>query len=379
MSLEDVIDSRFEADTYTLENEVGKLYDQVSNASDLIIREGVDFSVLFRAFSRSVPQEEIANFIAANTSVLDMLKTSISEKLPLIIKYEILKSMIQTKEFATAPFYNFISGVSEVAFSHMFGLDITPSKRDPLKLNIRLRPHLSVTNILRYKSAVIATKAKLGIGHLEGYRATLAWAKYYDSAFGLRKIYRKGRKKKGKRRRSVDVTAEYAKKYWNTINTRISFLENSTIPFFDILNQGTNIEALSTVHGTAYPSYQGTGLIANIRNSAIELANAIYKDLINKTYSVMELEFENGKLIDEDALVEKITEYIVTGRSLTEQQKLYLELLSIPKYQKFLVDYFRENYHIIVKTVHYTKTNSGNITFILRDEKGRFMRWRIYE
>jgi hypothetical protein len=123
--------------------------------------------------------------------------------------------------------------------------------------------------------------------------------------------------------KSKDVTANYLGKWKNTVQTRLTFIEAGTAPWWYILNYG-NTDAFGESEGTPYPVVSPTHFIEVLETQVKEIFNQIYSESLQEweTWYADKIADDYGlkKFDDFDAVAKVVEPEIV--KQIEKQEKL---------------------------------------------------------
>lgn len=108
---------------------------------------------------------------------------------------------------------------------------------------------------------------------------SLFWARNIYGVDREGKSVKRTKKKKGKKggTETIDVTEKYIGKWYETVSTRLGFIEAGQAPWWYILNYG-NEDAFNESEGSPYPIVHGTNFVEVLQTQIKEMFDRIYRE-----------------------------------------------------------------------------------------------------
>ncbi|MGQ9642357.1 MAG: hypothetical protein ACUVT3_00700 [Ignavibacterium sp.] len=315
--------------------------------------------------------DDVADFAQRNfyQNISEILNYINSAILPNLFKTELYSSIAKSEEFNVKDYYQFISSVN-------VNSDLIRARYDEKLSKIYLVLNEDRVSLNDYANAVISAREVVGVSSKTSpATASKYWALYYQAARTPSAIRVKPRGKKDE----STLIKDYARNYWRMIKTRISFFPPDTIPFFYILELGTEaINLQSDRGGTPYPIIPKFGILANVNKLLVnELENLKknYTDYLKKEFLAIDVEIPDitDKIEDIEKLIIDLYEKNVQIRLPEIISGDFSELQEYIK--RDIRKYFSSlGYQKVSVRVIKTKKDSYSIT--ARTSDGRFARWR---
>ena len=299
----------------------------------------------------------------------------------------LLRAIQLYKDFNIEPYKNFLS-----KFQFIFNPIRIVIDYDRIEKSFTYRIELNEEFFNKaesyYGDAVIATREELGLGALKNdpMRAYFAWKKYYEAAREGRRIYKTVREKGQKK--IVEVTQEYAAKYWRTIKTRIKYLpKKNFFSIYPLLDLGNEVVSLkSDIGAPPYPVCQGLNLTNFIRDYVDKLMERELRRFINEMidqYVIVDFYIEDDLKdleINLDRLVETLDEKGVISQELHEEILENIRRGDTEDAEAALkrgIATSMRNLGLENVRTEFYKTSKGNVRMSVRDKAtGRFKSWR---
>lgn len=350
---------------------------RISSAIDEFRKEVInfDFSETFKQeLYRSIREKRVNEFIEDNYNkqIKQILSYLNKKVVPFFFKLHLFKAILQTKEFNAAPFFGFIS---EVRLDENF-VRVSIDKNGELKLYI----HPEKINLKAYGEAVKKTREFLNIGKSPPFPASINWSFYYAAARqGLRIIKRVKASKNSNTYKEIDITDDYASRYWHTIRQRVEFFPKDSIPFFKLLQFGNkNVTLTSDRGGFPYPTFEGYDIIGNVVNAVkdeVLRLGKVYKEYIFRLFPTVEIDIDLEEITQED--IRAMFEDLLEKGIIDPKKKRLLN------FKKLHLSYITNSIMEFVKRLGYEKTKvevyrtkQAVFSIRLRMPDGKFLKWR---
>lgn len=372
---------KFEATTQIEEFEA--LEKEIKNIELAIVnfkKEILDFNsdALFkRQIASTIKKSEINAFIEDNfnkriTEILEYLNKKL---VPFLFKLHLYKAIVKTKEFNIRPYFLFLE---EVDLSNDF-VKVFINKNNELDIEVNPKK----VDLEYYSTAIKKTRAFFRVGKLPPQMASEKWGLYYGAArLGLivkkvKKVHVPG---EGEKEIEEDLTAEFADRYWRTVEERVYFFPNNTIPFFNILQYGNkNLRLSSNRGGYPYPAFSGYNILGNVlKDVKRELVNIkrAYKEYIFRIFPTVEIELDTEG-IDQNELRKAFIDLLNKG-VIAERKKRLLNFKKM--YPATIINSVKEYIQKLGypnAKVEVFKTKGDTFSIRVRMPDGKFVKWRV--